>query len=880
MRLTTALASLLAVSSSMGAVGPLNPPVPFAPPPSAASPGEAAVTLDSAQRAQSLGFPSTAVSLYRSMLAAPGADSSRLTLSLASALLDDGDVAAAGKALDAFVGLRGSGWRLRAGLVAAYGRKIDEAKADLAAAHPEELDPSERGWRFFLEGMIADAGNEPLKAAGFYQQADSAAVDSLQRARFLLAAEQVRLRVGSVNEAQLDADKKNAETYQYQKIGYGFSREYAIALNSLGRKQQAIDVLQNELKAVPPEERSETDQFRLMLGLIAGAGAGVGRLELFELLDSGSDPDRQRIALQLLVRSSDSDPLRTELGERLDQLIAEPKPHPILESLLLCRAQLGLGEAHLGLNESADLYARAEDDAHALLDKFPGSSLKEQAYAVLASSAWEQHRYRTSANYASKAGADLPPGPVRAEFSVLVAESWFRAGMQGKDAGDFRNAADAYAAALQARPEGVVPSRLMFQRVQSEIEAGALSAAVAVMDDLASDPAFDPVDRWQAEWNLARSLELRGDTAEAYDRVSKLLAGATPVSLGPDLRARMAWLQARLSFDAKKPMETLRLVDSLLAETGTLSNGLGADLGSTGLLLRAEAQFELGRDAAAEETLLKLRSDFPKSESTVYSYIVEANRYAQQDRVVDAQRLLTKLADDFPDDIKYAPYALYQAALQAERLGTDNNLKEAYRLLESLVTNHKYAASDLIFPARMREGDILRELNQFPQAQQVYESLVNNPGSSQNSDDVILAQLALAECHEAQSADNPSHADSAARIFEDIVERVDATPDERVEAGYNLGKVLSRNDRDKAQVVWWNDVVDAFLVRPDRPKGLGPNGRWWIARTLLDVGLLYEKEGRLDEAKRAWTLWIDSGLPDEEIARDRLARFHLPAAKS
>jgi hypothetical protein len=180
----------------------------------------------------------------------------------------------------------------------------------------------------------------------------------------------------------------------------------------------------------------------------------------------------------------------------------------------------------------------------------------------------------------------------------------------------------------------------------------------------------------------------------------------------------------------------------------------------------------------------------------------------------------------------------------------------------------------------MREGDILRELNQFPQAQQVYESLVNNPASSQNSDDVILAQLALAECHEAQSADNPSHADSAARIFEDIVERVDATPDERVEAGYNLGKVLSRNDRDKAQVVWWNDVVDAFLVSPDRPKGLGPNGRWWIARTLLDVGLLYEKEGRLDEAKRAWTLWIDSGLPDQEIARDRLARFHLPAAKT
>jgi tetratricopeptide (TPR) repeat protein len=879
MRLTTALASLLAVSASMGAQEALNPPVPLAPAPPAESPGQAALSLESARRAQAMGFPSTAVSVYRSMLAAPGADSAGLTLALASALLDDGDVAGAGRALDAYPGPRGAGWHLRSGLVAAYGRRMEQAKADLSAARPDELTPAERGWRFFLDGMIADAGGEPLRAAGLYQQAVSSAVDSLQRARFLLAAEQVRLRVGGVNEAQLDADRKNAATYQYQKIGYGFAREYAIALNSLGRTQQAVDVLQGELKAVPPEERSETDHFRLLLGLVAGAGSGVGRHELFELLESGSDPDRQRIALQLLVRSSDSAALRTELGERLDRLISEARPHPILESLLLCRAQLGLGEAHLGLNESADLYARAEDDAHALLEKFPGSSLKAQAYAVLASSAWEQKRYRTAASYASKAGAETAPGPVRAEFGVLVAESWFRAGLQGRDPGDFRNAADAYAAALQSRPEGIRPSLLMFQRVQSEIEAGALSDAASVMDELSNDPGFEPVDRWEAEWNLARNLELRGETAEAYGRVSRLLRGTPPGSLGADLRARMAWLQARLSFDAKKPMETLRLVDALLATTGALPQPLGTDIASTGELLQAEAQFELGRDAAAEGTLQRLRSAFPRSESAVYSYIVEANRFAQQDRVVDAQRLLTKLADDFPGST-YAPYALYQAALQAERLGTDNNLNEAYRLLESLVTNPKYSGSELIFPARMRQGDLLRELNQFPQAQQVYESLVNNPASSQNKDDVILAQLALAECHEAQSADSPSHADSAARIFEDLVERVDATADERVEAGYNLGKVLSRTDPGKAQEVWWNDVVDAFLVKPGGPGGLGPKGRWWIARTLLDVGLLYEKEGRLDDAKRAWLLWVDSGLPDGAIARERLARFHLPAAKT
>ncbi len=868
MRFPTALASLLAVSVSVGALEPLNPPVPLAGAETAPSPGEAALALASAQRSQDLGFPSTAVAIYRSMLGAPGADSGRVTLALSSALLDDGDVAGAGRALDSFAGPRGPGWHLRAGLVAAYNQRIEQAKSELAACRYDELDPADRGWHSFLQGMLADAANEPVRAGGFFQQAAAAAVSDLERARFILAEERIRLRVGGVNEVQLEADRKNSETYQNQKIGYGFTREYAIALNARGRKQQAVDVLQNELRVLPPEERSEIDHFRLLLGLIAGAGSGVGRHELFELLASGSDPDRQRIALQLLARSSQAGAPRVELGERLDRLIADARPHPILESLLLCRAQLGLGDAR---------YARAEDDAHALLEKFPGSPLKANAYAVLAGSAWEQYRYRTAADYAFKAGGELPPGIIRSEFGMLVAEAWFRAGMLGKDPGDFRSAADAYAAALRSRPEGVRPGLLMFQRVQSEIEAGALPAAVSVLDELARDPLFDPEDRWEAEWNLARSLEVHGETAEAYDRVNRLMRGAPMPALRPELRARMAWLQARLSFDAKKPEETLALAQSLAATANGLAPALRAEIESTGQLLRAQAYFELKRDSDAEDTLQKLRADYPASESAVYSYIVEADRFAQQDKVVDAQRLLQKLADDFPDST-YAPYALYQAALQAERLGTDKNLTEAYKLLNSLVHNPKYASSELIFPAWMRQGDLLRELNQFPQAQQVYEYLVNNPAFSRNPD-AILAQLALAECHEAQSANNASHADSATSKFQDLVERVDAPPDVRVEAGYNLGKILSRSDAAKAQAVWWGDVVDAFLVKPGGPQGLGPKGRWWIARTLLEVGSLYEQQGRLEEAKRAWLLIVDSGLPGEAIARERLARFHLPAAK-
>jgi tetratricopeptide (TPR) repeat protein len=877
MRFPTVLAAMLAAAAPLSALEPLNAPVPLVTSHSEASPGEYALTVAAAQRAQALGFPSTSATLYRLLLSQPGVDTGRLTLALASALLDDGDVAGAGRVLDSYAGARGSGWHLREGLVAAQQRRTDQARAELAMARQDELTPPEQGWLLFLQGMLADAGNEPVKAATFYQQAAATAETDLQRARFLLAEEQVRLRSAPVTDEQLSADRRNAEKFQGQKIGYGFTREYAIALNALGRRQQAIDVLIGGLRSIPAEDRADADHFRLLIGMVAGADSGEGRHELFQLLDSGSDPDQQRIALELLIRGSPSGAPRVELGGRLDVLISDARPHPILENLLLCRAELALEEARLGINESASLYSRAEDDAKTLLEKFPGSPLKAHAYGVLAGSAWEQQRYRTAADFGFKASGELPPGPVRSIFSVMVAEAWFRAGEQGSDAGDFQSAADAYSAALRVNPEGVSPGAIMFQQVQSEIRAGALSAAVVALDELTRDRRFDAEDRWKAEWNLARSLEARGETAAAYERVNRLLKESPAPALPAELRARMAWLQARLSFDAHKPAETLQLVDSLASVATGIPSGLGTDIASTGMLLRAQANFELGRDSAAAETLRRLRAEFSGSDAAVYSYIVEADRYAQQDKVVDAERLLTQLADNFPDS-PYAPYALYQAALQAERLGTDANLKEAYKFLENLVTNPPYSASDLIFPARMRQGDLLRELNQFPQAQQVYESLVNNPAASQNPD-TILAQLALAECHNAQSSNNPNHADSAARIFQDLVDRVDAPADVRVEAGYNLGVILARTDKDKAQAVWWNDVVDAFLLKRDGNANLGPKGRWWIARTLIDVGSLYEQQGRLEEAEHAWTLILTAGLPGEALARQRLARFHLPAAK-
>ena len=871
MRLQNLLLPILALAAVVRAQEVLNPPAPFAEAVAAPSAGRSQLTLLAAHRAQELGFPGVAADLYREILASPGFDPrfpgydaagrTSLTLTLAEALIDDGRPDEADKALTSLSGPRGSAWHLRRGLAAAGLKNLDTAKKEIGDVKAAELSAPDRPWQLFLEGMIAEAEGDPVRAGTLYQQAERAADTDLARARFLLAHEQARLRVGRVDDGMIEQARQNGDRFRGTSTGYDFERSYAVMLDAAGRRGAAIEALQHDILTLPASERARADDFRLLLGMVGGAGDGPGRNALFQLLEGGADADRQRVALQLLGRALVREPGRGVFRSELDQLIAAPAAHPILDDLLLMRASLALGEKD---------YAQTEESAHALLERFPGSQLKPQALGLLAGSAWEQRRYRTAADYARQTRDALPPGQSRAQLNLVVAEAWFRAS-------DFRNAADAYAAVLRDPPAGVPPGDLMFQRVEAEIRENALPDAVSDLDQLARNPAFDAVNRWQAEWNLARALQVGGRTADAYQRINRVVAApAAETGLPAGLRAQMAWLQARLSLDSGQPRTTLRLADALAGFLGGVSADLRLQIASAGTLLKAEAYFALRQDADALALLKNLRHDYPRSDAAVSSYFVEAEHYARQDKIVEARQLLTRLADDFPKSA-YAPYALFQAAFLAERLGQVKDLQDANQLIERLVTT--YPDQPLVFEARLKQGDLMRKLNRFALAEQDYQSLINN--YSRNPD-VILAQLALAETYNAQSAGDPSHAheEMARALFEDLCDRVDASVDVRVEAGFNLGFISMRRGRlDRAEEVWWRDVVTSFLLTPDHAAELHEKGRYWMARTLLELGSLYQKRGKLDQAGEAWRLILKTGLPFTAVARANLAGIAPPPSQ-
>jgi hypothetical protein len=341
----------------------------------------------------------------------------------------------------------------------------------------------------------------------------------------------------------------------------------------------------------------------------------------------------------------------------------------------------------------------------------------------------------------------------------------------------------------------------------------------------------------------------------------------------------MAWLQVRLSFDAEHSEETIALVPKLKAVTADLPAELRAEIASSSALLRAEAEFKLGRENDAMATLKQLRADFPAAEAAIYSYLVTSSYYAGRDQIQAAQQSLQELIDNRAyQNSPYVPYALFQQALLSERLGQEDELKKANDRIEQIVRPDRLppAPAELVFAARLKQGDLLRTLNDFPNAQLAYEHLVNDPKYADRPDRTV-AQLRLAECLNAQSSTDPSglHANRAQSIFEELLYRVSAPSDVRVEAGYNLGKIFERRGEfAKARDVWWRDVITPFLVEAKPGDVMRATLPYWLARTLLDLGQLLEQRENVEEARRVYALLRESKLGfGEAIAGERLQRL-------
>src|SRR5262249_37347655 len=160
---------------------------------------------------QDVGQPGIAAATYRGLLASPagpGVDRTQLVLLLAGTLLDADDIPGADAALqmEPAESRRGQ-WHLRAGLVAAYQKKWDVARGELALIpnNGADLPNTEKSWFYYLNGMIVDAGKETGRANDFYDRAIEAATNDYAKARFTISRHEADLRRGDITDEAIAA---------------------------------------------------------------------------------------------------------------------------------------------------------------------------------------------------------------------------------------------------------------------------------------------------------------------------------------------------------------------------------------------------------------------------------------------------------------------------------------------------------------------------------------------------------------------------------------------------------------------------------------------------------------------------------------------------
>jgi len=264
--------------------------------------------------------------------------------------------------------------------------------------------------------------------------------------------------------------------------------------------------------------------------------------------------------------------------------------------------------------------------------------------------------------------------------------------------------------------------------------------------------------------------------------------------------------------------------------------------------------------------LERLRTEFSESSAAERSYLTEANYHASITDFEAAQQTLLALADRYASG-DLAPQALFEAGLYCERRGPAY-FAEAVRVYHDLT--ERYPLNPLWFAARVKQGDLLRKMNDFVGAQIIYEHLIHTFPEHPHR---YVAELSRADCMLALAKQDEGRLQEAALVLERLIDSPNLPIDVQAEVGYKWGfALLQRDATDQARHVF-TLMAGRFLLDDENVTALGVTGRYWMSRTLLELGTALEQQGELAEARRLYQKMVAYDLPGRTLAQSRANRL-------
>lgn len=819
---------------------------------------------EAARLALKSGLSATAADIFKSLYQDPDFPESirvEIGLDYVAALIAQARYGEASRVLESSPGL---GDANRRGLYAAsiaYGKASNQdyaaTRAKLSELDPDTLSPLDLPWYYLLQGILADSEGKRKEAERQFRMAESSAASSQQSALFSSLILRQKILASPTDENLLVEIREKFEALAGQSAAFPFLREYVVLLHGTGKDAEAIRVLEAELAHVGAGySMDERASLLLLKALILGLDSSAGWASLKELVRAGIDSDATVIALQLLGSAKGRE---ADLMALLNEIISRPEPHPLIAQLYFMRSQLALA--------NPDTTAQAEADARYLLEQFPGLSEINSVYRLLAYAALlrDPPQYRVAADYLlGLRGQSSESGKV-AELNRLIGDCYFLNR-------DYANAVDFYDTAKSGEKPGSERTNVLLRLVISQIRSGKFEAALANIDEADFAGQMGDADRWRAEWSLALALQSKGQAGRALERLRSLTSRDTssvPVSL--DLRLR--WLEAHLSLQLEDISGMPDKLEALITRIDSLpKDALGPEessrLKSELLLLQAKTMIALGEVESAFDIITTIRANFGENIAAKRTYFTEAAYHASAGDDRAAQQALTEFGSDYPDSA-LVPQALFEAALHYQRQGPES-YGEAVVLLDRLVK--EYPDSELVYYSGLKQGDLLRLMNDFAGAQLVYENLINRFPTHRLR---YAAELSRADCIAALAQDADEQLAEATAVLERLVDRSDLPSEVRIEAGYKWGRILMRNEDTDAAKTVYGLVASRYLFDAQNASGLSSVGRYWLSRTIFSLGDLFEDEGNASEAGRLYRKLVAFNLPGRSLALSRISQLQL-----
>ena len=749
-------------------------------------------------------------------------------------------------------------WLLEAMVAYGKGTAVDWEflEGQLDKIEVPALEARQRYWYFLMQALLAEQKGDAGAVERYFGEGLPSAGNAFQRASLQTVVLRAALQGPALDAETLKRLKRNLNRSR-GAAAFVYAKQYALALWQTGEVEAALELLnlEKQLKQFGRDfTLAQREQLRLMRAMMLGEDSTDGQLALAELIRSGRTIEVMEVALYLLSRQSEASVIFTEL---LNEMLSRKEAHALIGQMYYLRSQLALRRGELEL---------AKADAALLLEKYPGLVRIRDAYFILAYAALRDDppRYRTAADFLAQHRAELEEKSKIAELNVLIGDCYYLNR-------DFDNAAEFFALALVDQPDAL---ESIFQRVTiASIRAGRLEAALSYIDKM---PLANPLavkKRWQVEWNIAQALIREQRAEEAIGRVRALLRDAPEVPTG--LYLRMRWLELNLALELNESLpEAPQQVDALVTRVAELNSNPEQSieefemLASELLLLKAKVHYRLNEVENAQNALTELRQSHPESVAAQRSYLLEASEFELRGQLPEAQAVLLKLPKDYPEST-LAPQAIFEGALICQRRGLDFYV-EAIQLYERLANS--YPQDGLIYRARLRQGDLLRLLNDFAGARLIYETLVNNEPDHPMRP---LAALSRAQCMLALAKKDADKLSKAASVLERLMDMPDLNLNFRVESMFKWSFALDEQGlKDQARIVLARSV-ERNLLDVKTASALDATGRYWAARTLLELGERLNARGEFEEAKKTYRKLIAYNLPGRGLAQSRINSIQI-----